>query len=95
MKRLRLIKARKSRGWTQAQTADKLGITPSFYGMIEQGARNPRLPLALAMEALFGLPASELFPDLFFGNKPNETLPSMGRNASDEHAASLDMTGTD
>ncbi|GAV24768.1 transcriptional regulator [Carboxydothermus islandicus] len=72
MKRVHLINARKNHGWTQAQVAEKLGITPSFYGMIEQGSRNPRLPLALAMEKLFGIPASELFPDLFNTQKPNK-----------------------
>lgn len=74
MKRHRLIEARKKHGWTQAQVAERLGVTPSFYGMIEQGSRNPRLPLALAMENLFGIPASELFPDLFYANKPNAML---------------------
>jgi putative transcriptional regulator len=79
MKRFRLISARKSLGWTQAQVAEKLGITPSFYGMIEQGSRNPRLPLALAMENLFGLQASELFPDLFCAHEPNGTLSQNGQ----------------
>lgn len=74
MKRHRLIEARKKHGWTQAKVAERLGVTPSFYGMIEQGNRNPRLPLALAMENLFGIPASELFPDLFYANKPNVML---------------------
>ncbi|NPV30754.1 MAG: helix-turn-helix transcriptional regulator [Firmicutes bacterium] len=74
MRRYRLIEARKEHGWTQAQVAERLGVTPSFYGMIEQGSRNPRLPLALAMENLFGIPASELFPDLFYANKPNVLL---------------------
>lgn len=71
MKRHQLIEARKNHGWTQALVAERLGVTPSFYGMIEQGSRNPRLPLALAMETLFGIPASELFPDLFYVSKPN------------------------
>ncbi|MCL6611024.1 MAG: helix-turn-helix transcriptional regulator [Peptococcaceae bacterium] len=74
MKRHRLIEARKKHGWTQAQVAERLGVTPSFYGMIEQGSRNPRLPLALAMENLFDIPALELFPDLFYANKPNTML---------------------
>lgn len=76
MRRYHLIENRKKRGWTQAQVAEKLGVTTSFYGMIEQGSRNPRLPLALAMENLFGIPASELFPDLFYANKPNAPLGS-------------------
>lgn len=74
MKRHHLIEARKKRGWTQAQVAERLGVTSSFYGMIEQGSRNPRLPLALTIENLFGIPASELFPDLFYPNEPNVLL---------------------
>lgn len=82
MKRWRLIKARKDRGWTQAQVAQKLGVTPSFYGMIEQGARNPRLPMALKMESLFELPAAELFPDLFCAQKANVALGDDGQTAA-------------
>lgn len=74
MRRMRLFKARKTRGWTQADVAKRLGITASYYGMIEQGVRNPRLPLALKMEAVFGLPAAELFPDLFYDLEPNDTF---------------------
>lgn len=74
MRRMRLFRARKARGWTQAEVAKRLGITASFYGMIEQGVRNPRLPLALKLESIFGLPAAELFPDLFYDQEPNETF---------------------
>jgi putative transcriptional regulator len=74
MRRYRLIAARKNREWTQADVAQKLKITTGFYGMLEQGSRNPRLPLAFSLERLFGLPARELFPDLFYAQKPNETL---------------------
>ena len=66
MRRYRLIEARKNKGWTQAEVAAKLNITAGFYGMLEQGSRNPRLPLAFNLEKLFGLSARELFPDLFY-----------------------------
>ena len=71
MRRHRLVKERKRRNWTQADVAEKLKITTSFYGMLEQGSRNPRLPLAFSLERLFGTSAAELFPDLFYAQKPN------------------------
>lgn len=74
MRRYRLISARKNRGWTQAHVAQKLNITTSFYGMLEQGTRNPRLPLAFSLEKIFAIPAKELFPDLFYAQKLNKVL---------------------
>ncbi|MGI6588893.1 MAG: helix-turn-helix transcriptional regulator [Peptococcia bacterium] len=74
MRRHRLVKERKSRNWTQADVAKKLKITTSFYGMLEQGSRNPRLPLAFSLERLFGTPVADLFPDLFYAQKPNIVL---------------------
>ena len=65
MRRHRLVESRKRRGWTQEETAQKLKITTGFYGMLEQGTRNPRLPLAFSLEKLFGIPLKQLFPDLF------------------------------
>ncbi len=71
MKRQRLIEARRRAGLTQAQVAKIVGVTASYYGMIEQGVRTPRLSLALTLERIFDVPAAELFPDLFFATKPN------------------------
>ena len=65
MRRQCLIAARKNRAWTQEEVAQKLKITASFYGMLEQGHRNPRLPLAFSLEKLFGVSMRRLFPDLF------------------------------
>lgn len=78
MRRTRLIELRKKHGWRQEDVAKKLGVTTSFYGMIEQGTRIPRLPLALAMEELFQVPAGELFYEL----KPNKSLSSKRKRES-------------
>lgn len=91
-KRNLLIAERKKRGWTQQDVAQKLGVTTSFYGMIEQGARNPRLSLALQIEKLFGIPLAVLFPELYCTHKPNETLCTQSTAASDDDIPS---TGTD
>jgi len=60
-RRDKLVALRLERGWSQEDVAKQLRVTTSFYGMIEQGVRTPRLALALAMESLFGVPVSELF----------------------------------
>lgn len=41
-----LIDARDSKGYSQEEVADSIGITRQYYGMIESGVRNPRVPLA-------------------------------------------------
>ncbi|MDD2401893.1 MAG: helix-turn-helix transcriptional regulator [Clostridia bacterium] len=74
MCRYRLIAARKNCKWTQAEVAEKLNITESFYGMLEQGSRNPRLTLALNIEKLFNVPVAKLFSDLFlYRNQTQQT----------------------
>lgn len=65
-----LISLRKSRGLTQKDVAEKLGITTSFYGMIEVGSRNPTLELAKNIADFFGLDIE----NIFFDNTNNELL---------------------
>lgn len=61
--RLRLIRLRKERKMTQQQVAEVLGITRSFYGMIETGDRNPTLDLAKRIAELFQVDIEEIFFD--------------------------------
>ncbi|MGB9662428.1 MAG: helix-turn-helix transcriptional regulator [Moorellaceae bacterium] len=68
--RARLIALRKEKGLTQQQVADMLGITRSFYGMIETGDRNPTLDLAKRIAEIFGTGIE----DLFFTSDSNTTL---------------------
>lgn len=41
-----LVEARKALGLTQKRIAESVGVSRSFYGLIETGARNPRYWLA-------------------------------------------------
>lgn len=59
--RERLVKLRKGRGLTQAQTAKKLGISRTFYGMIENGTRNPTLLLAAQIAEFYGTTMEKIF----------------------------------
>jgi len=61
--RLRLIRLRKDRKMSQQQVAEILGITRSFYGMIETGDRNPTLNLAKRIAELFQVDIEEIFFD--------------------------------
>ncbi len=61
MKRWRLIKERRLRGWTQEILAQKINITISMVSMIENGSRNPSLKTAFSLARLFGIPTDELF----------------------------------
>lgn len=45
----------------QRDVAIELGISRSFYAMIEQGKRNPGLGLAKAIADYFGTSVEELF----------------------------------
>lgn len=68
--RTRLISLRKERNMTQQEIADLLGITRSFYGMIETGDRNPTLDLAKRIAELFNVNIEEIF----FDQKCHESL---------------------
>ena len=80
-----LVARRNARGWSQADVVAELStrfsitITTSYYGMIEQGVRTPKLPLAFAIAKLFECAPEELF----FEPKSNEML---GMNRA-EHTA--------
>lgn len=71
-KRLLLSELRKADG-TQQDVAIKFGISRAYLGMIELGVRNPTVKLMAKIEKYFGIPASKLFPDLFFEVKCNKT----------------------
>lgn len=59
--RLRVLRA--ERRWSQAELADRLGVSRQTINAIETGKYDPSLPLAFAMGRLFGLPIEEIFSD--------------------------------
>lgn len=70
MKREQLIKARKSLGMTQADMATAAGVHRSYYGLIENGNRNPTLRIATKIATALDSSIEQLFPDdIFFANK--------------------------
>lgn len=59
-----LKELRIQRSLTQEQVAKALGITTSYYGMIEIGTRNPTLKLAKKIADFFNKPIEEIFFDI-------------------------------
>lgn len=73
----RLIALRKQERLTQKDIASALGITASYYGMIEQGVRTPTLNKAQQIAEYFGVKME----DIFF-NTPNNDMLSDRQEAS-------------
>ena len=78
MKRIRLIELRKERGWRQKDVAENVGITVSYYGMIEAGIRTPSLMLGFKIADVYGVPLSEIF----YTQKTNKMLDVNGFSAT-------------
>jgi len=52
---------RTEHGWSQAQLAEKLGVSRQSVNAVETGKFDPSLPLAFAIAHLFGKPLEEIF----------------------------------
>ncbi|CEN84262.1 helix-turn-helix transcriptional regulator [Paraclostridium sordellii] len=55
-----LKKLRKKIKVTQKDVARNIGITTSYYGMIETGVRAPSLSTAIKLSKYFGLPVEKI-----------------------------------
>lgn len=60
-KRKILVDLRNSRNLKQKDIAKAVGITTSYYGMIEQGVRTPTLEVAKKIADFFGKSVEEIF----------------------------------
>lgn len=58
-----LRRLRTERGWTQAELAERLGVSRNSVNAIETGRYEPSLTLALRIGRLFKLPVEEIFKD--------------------------------
>ena len=56
---LRVLRA--ERGWSQAELAEKLGVSRQTVNAIETGRYDPSLPLAFSLARLFGLAIEQIF----------------------------------
>lgn len=74
--RQKLINLRKKLNLKQKDVANSIGITASYYGMIEIGVRNPSLDLAKKIAEFFG----ENMENIFFTSADNDTLSNSQNN---------------
>jgi len=59
--RNRLPVLRAEHRWSQAELADRLGVSRQTVNAIETGRYDPSLPLALKIGRLFGRPVEAIF----------------------------------
>jgi putative transcriptional regulator len=57
----RLRELRAAREWSQADLAEKLGVSRQTVNAIETGKYDPSLPLAFKAARLFKLPIEDIF----------------------------------
>lgn len=59
--RLKVLRA--ERNWSQAELAERLGVSRQSVNAIETGKYDPSLPLAFKIARVFGLRIEEVFSD--------------------------------
>jgi putative transcriptional regulator len=59
----RLRELRASRGWSQGELAQQLGVSRQTINAIETGKYDPSLPLAFKLARLFRRPIEDIFED--------------------------------
>lgn len=70
MKRTKLKSLREHHGLSQYEVAREANLTRSYYGLIENGTRNPTLPKAQKIAQVLHVELDEAFPDeVFFAGK--------------------------
>ena len=57
--RIRVLRAEK--GWSQAELAEKVGVSRNSINAVENGKFDPSLPLAFKIVDLFGLRIEDVF----------------------------------
>lgn len=59
--RLRVLRA--EHGWSQAELAERLGVSRQTVNAVETGKYDPSLPLAFKLGRVFGCPIETIFED--------------------------------
>jgi transcriptional regulator with XRE-family HTH domain len=52
--------ARVKQGWTQADVAERIGLTPEVYGRLERGLMRPSVPTLVRLRHVLGVTSDEL-----------------------------------
>ena len=59
--RLKVLRA--ERDWSQADLADRLGVSRQTVNALETGRYDPSLPMAFRIARIFGQPVESIFSD--------------------------------
>lgn len=59
----RLRELRKQHGWSQADLAERLGVSRQAVNAIETGKHDPSLPLTFRIARLFEMAIEDIFSD--------------------------------
>ena len=59
--RIRVLRA--ERRWSQAELAERIGVSRNSVNAIENGRHDPSLPLAFRIAKAFELPVDQVFED--------------------------------
>jgi transcriptional regulator with XRE-family HTH domain len=84
---------RKSKGWTQQELADQLGLKRAALGAYEEGRAEPRLANVLAISDIFGVSADALMrgkrkpADRTSGKDMRILTIPVGKESGEEHVA--------
>lgn len=60
---MKLKELRKDRGWTQAKLAAKSGISQTYISELEQGKKQPTLPIIKKLAVALGATTSKLLEE--------------------------------
>lgn len=74
----RIAALREQRGWSQAELARRLNISPSTVGMYEQGRREPSVDMLVAISRIFCVSTEYLLTGQVL--KRQEILRASGRS---------------
>jgi putative transcriptional regulator len=72
--RIRVLRA--EREWTQADLAERLGVSRNAVNSIENGRFDPSLPMAYRFSDIFDLPVEDIFPKEKEPKEPAASRPS-------------------
>ena len=88
MKRIALINARKSSGWSRKDVATILDVAEITVRSIENGNRDPGAKLAAKFAYLFDVKIELLFPDIFLPDKDTKRIIKTNTKRAKEQEAS-------
>ena len=87
---LRMAVLRRARGWSQAELARQLKISPSAVGMYEQGRREPALDMLVTIAEVFGVTADYLLTGRMGSRQDAEMAEQAFRRCVEETCGKTD-----